>query len=224
VIQKGWINARSLARFGYVTFALGILFGLYPLITHFSALWPIALLSLIGVAGYSGAPFRFKYRALGDLVVFLLCGPFLVYGFSEVSFDRFGFPDALVGAVFGLAALGILHANNLNDLEIDLSRGARTIANRLGFQSSKRYLYLIYALIAALLVLSAATKLFPIWFSLAPALLTPLVLRLLLKVKNASGPLSPSIIKIRFDAAQIHLLIGLTWLLALGVGSLWRAT
>jgi 1,4-dihydroxy-2-naphthoate octaprenyltransferase len=217
VIQKGWISAKSFARFGYSSLALAAIFGSYPLISHFKLVWPIALLSLMGAVGYSGKPFQFKYRAMGDVVVFLLCGPFLAYGFSVVTFGKVNAVQILVGLAFGLAAVGILHANNLNDLEIDLSRGARTVANRIGFESSKRYLYLIYGLISVLLLSAVLVRDTPIWFCLVPLLVTPLVIRLFMKIKAASGPLSSSITKIRFDAAQIHLFIGITWILGFGV-------
>jgi 1,4-dihydroxy-2-naphthoate octaprenyltransferase len=220
VIQKGWISAQTLARLGYGLIALAILCGLYPLIAHFKQLWPLVLLSLVGAIGYSGAPFRFKYRAFGDAVVFFLCGPCIAYGFAQVTFQHFGIAETLIGTVFGLAATAILHANNLNDLEIDLSRGAKTIANRIGFQFAKRYLAFIYGLIFVALVIAAMTQPLPIWFCVAPFLAAPMVVRLLGKVKQASGPLSPSIAKIRFEAAQIHLLLGLTWLVALVVYSL----
>jgi 1,4-dihydroxy-2-naphthoate octaprenyltransferase len=221
VIQKGWITARSLATFGYASLFLAGICGIYPFISHFLLIWPIALLSLVGVIGYSGKPFRFKYRAMGDVVVFLLCGPFLAYGFSVATFGRASMTSVLIGLVFGLAAVGILHANNLNDLEIDLSRGARTIANRIGFESSKRYLYSIYFLIALSLFMSLFIKQIPLWFSLVPFLVTPAVIRVLRKVKSASGPLSSSIIKIRFDASQIHLMIGVTWLFGFFTKALW---
>jgi hypothetical protein len=46
---------------------------------------------------------------------------------------------------------------------------------------------------------------------LAPILVSPFVYRMVQKIRKATGPLSPSISTIRFEAAQIHLLMGVAW-------------
>ena len=119
------------------------------------------------------------------------------------------------GLIFGFASLGILHSNNLNDLEIDHQRGARTIANQIGFKRSQKYFSFIYFSILAVGVVAALLGGVPAWFSLAPGVAGIKVLQMVNRVKQASGPLSPAINMIRFEAAQVHLLMGAGYLVIL---------
>ncbi|MBC7691774.1 MAG: prenyltransferase [Methylotenera sp.] len=216
VIQKGWIAARSLNRFGYGTLALGVLLGLPALIANPALILGVGALAVLGVMGYSGWPFHFKYRALGDLVVWVLCGPAITAGFAVASWGGFSRGDLILGAVLGLGAVAILHANNLNDLEVDRDRGARTLAGKLGFTRSKQFLVINYlALFVVVWDLARISWVVPLvtMLGIFPAL------RILRTVSRASGPLDPSIRLIRFQTAQLHLLIGL--LLCVGIGITW---
>ncbi|MBC7398190.1 MAG: prenyltransferase [Bdellovibrionales bacterium] len=217
VIQKGWLSASTLAKLGYACLVVALALGIPSLVAHWQVLTPVALIALVGTLGYSGFGFRFKYRAMGDFVVFFLCGPLLMTGLSVAAFGKTSTGILIAGVVFGLASVGILHANNLNDLEVDQSRGARTLANQIGFKASKKYLFWIYLSAAFILAFAAALHWLPVWFALGPFLLVWPVTQLLKKVKQASGPLSPSIAAIRFDAAKIHLSLGIIWLAAFSI-------
>lgn len=220
VIQKGWLSAKSLFIFALVLCAGALALGALPLLLSWKSVGWIGALGLAGGLGYSGLGIGLKYRALGDLIVLILCGPALTFGFSLVTFGTHGTSGASMsytGLILGLAAVGILHANNLNDLEVDHQRGARTVANLIGFKYSQKYFSWIYFAILGISVLGALTKQVPFWFSLAPLLVGPLILKAVNQVKRASGPLSPSIALIRFEAAKIHLLFGISLLFALMV-------
>ena len=220
-IQNGWFSARGLYGFGCaLLFASGLL-AVLPLYHFWRAVYGIALIGLIGGIGYSGFGIGFKYRALGDFVVFILCGPALCFGFSLVAFHQFSESTFFLGCVFGLAALGILHANNLNDIEVDQKRGARTVANQIGFKRSQKYFLFIYVAIFGLCAASIAFLKVPIWFGLSPLLTSVLVKKVVNQVKIASGPFSPIISQIRFEAAQIHLWIGMSFIFSILVAGVF---
>jgi 1,4-dihydroxy-2-naphthoate polyprenyltransferase len=222
VIQKGWFTARQLQRGSRVVLFAAILAGAWPVYQQWQVLLPFGAVSGLLAYSYSGIGVRFKAKALGDFVVFLLCGPMLTLGASLALFGRIHPLIVGLGVVFGLGAVGILHANNLNDLEIDRDRGAKTVANQIGFQGSKVYLAAVYALmgvaLAALFVWTEA----PVWFCVAPLVTSIPIAMMLKRVFEASGPLSEKISKIRFEAAQIHLLVGIAWMVGFGVSHYFK--
>ena len=213
VIQKAWFSAQSVSRMGAASFFVACVLGIIPLLHYPKELLVIGVLALLGGMGYSGFGIGLKYRALGDLSVFLLCGPLLCMGFSIATFGILSPLILITGSIFGLASVAILHANNLNDLEIDAERGAKTVANQIGFKWSQKYLALIYLGLYLICMISALLMPKSAVFLMAPILVLPIVIKMLQKVKTASGPLSPALALIRFDAAKIHLLIGFSWLL-----------
>ena len=215
VIQKAWISAQQLRNFASGSLCLGVLIGVYPVLQAPQILITLGVLSLLGVLGYSGWPLRLKYRALGDLTVLLMCGPMLSLGFSFAVFQSWDNGIISLGLMFGAAAVGILHANNLNDIEVDKKRGAKTLASQVGFKFSQIYFVWIYLFLLVSLLVSVALHWIPVAMALMPFLLLIPILNLNKKVLNASGPLSPAIAGIRFEAAQLHLLLGVA--LCLGV-------
>lgn len=210
VIQKGWIRPITLQRAAWTFLAIGMGLGVASVLAMGLSPWWIALAAFIGSLGYSNRPFSFKYVALGDLVVFLLCGPLLTLGFSLAIYGEMENWNLLVGSAFGWLAVGILHANNTSDILIDRQRGARTVANVLGFHKSKVYFDMIYFFTMLSIVFYAGLT--GTWVSLA---VIPVVLVLWLKMRQklslASSPDSAAISTLRIEAAQAHLIVGLVW-------------
>ena len=111
---------------------------------------------------YTGPPFYWKYKGLGDICTILACGPLLVTGayYCQLStfpsLASFGFT-----LVPGLLADGILHANNTRDQVWDAKCGAVTLPMKLGRRLSHLFFISLYA-ISFLVVISSA--LFPSTF------------------------------------------------------------
>ena len=85
-----------------------------------------------------------KYRALGELSVFLAWGPLMALG-SMVS-STGGFIDHIVTIVsipVALLVVATLYANNVRDIERDKSRGAYTLAVILGNYAKWFYVVLL---------------------------------------------------------------------------------
>lgn len=215
VIAKGWFSARQLRRHANFYLALGVIAAAPILISGPKELYVVLLLALIGVIGYSGAPFRFKYRAMGDVVVILLCGPLLTAGYSYAAFGSLFSGVLGLGLILGIAADAILHANNLNDLEADRSRGAYTLAAKIGFKKSRMFLYALLFGIPTLSLLLYFVNQLPLGATIAALGSMVFYSHLIKKVSTASGPLSPQLADIRFLAAQFHLGLGVLMLLGL---------
>ena len=176
--------------------------------------WPIALLGAIGVFlafFYTAGPFGYKYRALGDLGIFLSFGPLLVLGAYLVQRHDFAFTPLLFSLPVGLFIDAILHANNMRDTEADARAGAHTLAHSLGPRGSR------WALYAMLFLPYVFTLAFAGWFSpwtLLPVLTAPLAFQLAMQVQ--AGPaLGEAARLLPQRVAQLSTLYGL--LLAFGV-------
>lgn len=148
--------------------------------------WPLLWLILISAflaVEYTAPPLKLKYRALGDITVFLTFG--LAMNFGAYYVQTHAQPEVwstknilvlLAGAVpSAIHCVAILQGNNHRDRDKDIAAGARTIANLLPFRVSKGLL--IFELVApyALVVIAVFCKWLPVWALLAfltiPALL-----------------------------------------------------
>ncbi len=199
VIQRGWLTARRVRRAAFGALALGVLCGAPALFRAPLPILAIGALGVLGTLGYSGRPFGWKYRALGDLAVLALCGPGMTLGMSWAAFGRGGLAPWLLGGYFGLLAVAILHANNLEDRELDRRRGAVTVAQQLGARGGRAYFVLLYLVAFALPPLAWwAGAIGPI-AAFLPLVGLPVI------------ALPPN----RLRAAQAHLALGVLFLLAL---------
>ena len=204
------LTPERLARAAWLSFGLGALLGLPALLAEPSLLGVVALAAL-GAWGYSGGP-GLKYRALGDLTVLALCGPLLSVGFSLAAFGRADVTIAVLGFAFGLAAVGILHVNNFQDMEVDRASGARTVALALGAQGARVYLATVYLLALSVWPVAALLAGFPLPAALVPLLAAIPITRLVTRLWRASrlpdGLCSPALALVRVDAAKAHLALG----------------
>ncbi len=216
MIQKGWLSARSVSRVAKVTLVLGLLAGVPAFVRNPLELIAIGALAGLGTLGYSGWPFGLKYKALGDLAVFLMCGPCLTLGMSFAAFGRFDLGMIIVGLYFGLAAVGILHANNFQDMQIDRERGAMTVAHVLRRGGSRVYFAFLYVAAFASVGVGVAMRVLPVTAMLPIVIGGALATRLVLRVVRASDLGAPHLRLVRIEAAQTHLALGVLFIVAQG--------
>ena len=213
VFERAWYTPREILGAARLALIAAILAGVPALIAY-----PIQILAIgsLGVAGallYSHASNGLKYRGLGDVAVFFLCGPLVTTGFSFAAFGSMESAAIPLGVVLGLLACGLLHVNNLQDMEYDRSRGAATLASRIGFGASRRLLVVIYVLAGLTLAGAIGSGAMPLATAIAFGAVFPVV-HLCRVVCDAIGPSSPKLDRTRDLAAQIHLLVGI--LISLG--------
>jgi len=219
IIQGGALNAKQLNLFAWSAFVVGVLSGVPILLVNPWFVLAIGVVAALGVLGYSGPILNLKYRALGDATVFLLCGPLLTAGFSLASFGVFNSQILWLGGYFGFAAMGILHSNNLQDILVDRARGARTLANALGFVRARYGMWFLYCsswISLGMVFLIGSTSWIPFF---ATFLALPIAFKISRNAVMASGPESGLLGGIRIKTAQLHLLMGV--LLCLGFLIQW---
>lgn len=123
---------RAVRRAALVSFAVAGLAGL--VLAAAAGWWLVAVGAACLVAGwgYTGGPWPYGYRGLGEVFVFVFFGLVATVGTTYVMIGTFPAPALLAGVVAGLLACAMLEANNLRDVLGDTEAGKRTLAVRLG--------------------------------------------------------------------------------------------
>ena len=139
-LVDGLISPAAALRLTAALFAAGAVIGIYLSVKH-----RLPLMLGLGAAGfllawfYTAGGISYKYKALGDLGIFLAFGPFIVTGTALIQTGRV-LPDALWASVpVGLLITAILHANNMRDINSDLDSGIKTLAGLLGPERARTF-------------------------------------------------------------------------------------
>lgn len=208
--QLGLLSERELLGGMAVAFGVAFLIGVYLV---YVGGWPIVAIGLGGILAavtYTGGPWPYGYRALGDLFVFLFFGPAAVVGTYWVQAKEA--PPLIWWASLPVGALvtAILVVNNLRDRQTDRTAGKVTLAVVLGDRGTRVWY--------TVLVLGAYGVLLAVWgLRLAgpevfvPLLAAPAFVRPLLAVwSGAEGrALNPVLRDTARGAGVFGLLFGL---------------
>lgn len=186
VTQAGMLSPGTVKAGMWITFGLAALIGLY---LAWVSGWPVIAIGLAAIVAailYTGGPFPYGYRGLGELFVFLFFGVAAVMGTYYVQAVRFSL-GALIGSVpVGLLIVAILAVNNLRDIHTDRASEKNTLAVRLGVQGARQE-YLLMVMLAYLVTfLQALSRISSLWL-LLPALSLPLAADLITFVQRNEG-------------------------------------
>jgi 1,4-dihydroxy-2-naphthoate octaprenyltransferase len=136
-MQLGLVSARQMR------FAIACSFGAAALVGSYLVFvggWPIVAIGLASIAAalaYTGGPFAFGYRGLGDVAVFIFFGPVAVAGSHYVQALSFSGLALAASLPIGALATAILVVNNLRDIDSDARVGKRTLAVRIGARATR---------------------------------------------------------------------------------------
>ncbi len=209
--QLGLLSPAAMRSGVAVALAGATLVGLYLVAV---AGWPVivvGLASLVAAVAYTGGPWPFGYKGLGDLAVFLFFGLIAVTGSHYVQALEISSAAVAASLPVGGLATAILVVNNVRDIDTDRAAGKRTLAVRFG-RAAGRYEY-------ALLLGLAFAMLPCFWlgfgrslFVFLPILLVPRAISLVRTVRTqVDGPSLNAAL-----AGTAQLLLGYSILLALG--------
>jgi 1,4-dihydroxy-2-naphthoate octaprenyltransferase len=187
VAASGLISERSLATGIVVVLALAGLVGLYLVSVGG---WPILVLGVaaaLSALAYSGGPWPFGYRGLGEVFVFVFFGLVAVAGTTYLQTGSLE-PLALAAAVpVGALVTAILVVNNLRDIDTDRRTGKRTLAVRLGARGAVGEYVGLLAVTYVVPVLLFVAWILPLR-GLLPLLSLPLAVPLLRSVRAGGDP------------------------------------
>ena len=213
VIQRGLLSADQVWRGGILAFAIGALIGL---VLVYQCGWPILAIGIPSVAAgyfYTASPVSLAYVALGELTVFIFMGPAIVVGSYFVMAMHFSFSlSALWASIpLGFLVAGILHANNIRDIESDTRHGKRTLATILGRAGANYELIALDVAAYATTIIAIVLHAIP-WIALAVFITIPRALDQIRIMTRESDPKKLNLGL--FRSIQLHMEFGLLMIAA----------
>jgi 1,4-dihydroxy-2-naphthoate octaprenyltransferase len=134
-VVRGWLSTGAVTRASILLFGIGSAIGIVlALMTG----WILFYIGLVGVAVGAGYTLL-KYRALGDLAVFLDFGILGGLGSWVVQTRTFSWIPVLWTVPMAMLVVAILHSNNWRDIVTDSERSVKTMASLLGDRGSLAY-------------------------------------------------------------------------------------
>ncbi len=152
-IVKGLVEPSMVIKLGWLFLFAGSLLGFYIVFRY--SLWWFLIIAFIGVAltvAYTANPFSLKYKALGEVVIFLCFGPLLVAGSVMIFAKKFIPQSILYSLPTVFPIVNLLLSNNIRDYLSDKQSGIKTIVDVIGIKVSK-LIYIFFHLMAYISVL-----------------------------------------------------------------------
>jgi 1,4-dihydroxy-2-naphthoate polyprenyltransferase len=137
VAAAGLVTERQLeVGIGVVLVLAGVV-GLWLATIGGWGLVALGAAAMVAALAYTGGPFPYGYRALGEVFVFLFFGLVAVVGTAYLQALRLEPLFFLAAIPPGALITAILVVNNLRDIPTDTAAGKRTLAVVLGEQRTK---------------------------------------------------------------------------------------
>jgi 1,4-dihydroxy-2-naphthoate polyprenyltransferase len=206
-IVKGRLTERAAFVAGFGAFALAVAVGVYLVALRGPTIVVLGLLGLVAGYGYTAPPLRYKYRALGVPLVFLLMGPLMVGGTYYAVTGTWSTIAFVLSVPVGLLVAAILHGNEWRDIGEDTRAGIVTLSSRVGKQWA-HYSYVALVLGAYMtLGLSVAFGLLPP-ATLVAILSLPFLAQVVRSAELGATGQARAIAMIDLQTARLHLAFG----------------
>jgi 1,4-dihydroxy-2-naphthoate polyprenyltransferase len=207
VLVDGLMAPEKILTISYIFFAAGTALGLIIVAWRGLPILALGITGLLAGYSYSAKPLGLKYSGLGDILVFIFMGPFLVFSAYYALTGIFSPQVIYVSVPIGFLVTSILHANNTRDMGSDKASRVKTLALMLGFSGSKAmYCFLVVAAYLSVVVMVALGSL-PL-FSLAVFLSSPLAVKNLKAILKAKEDDTQSMATMDIRSAQLHMVYG----------------
>lgn len=139
---------KEYMRFSIALFCVAALIGI---VLTLLCGWELLIIGGIGALLAANYSF-FKFRALGDIFVFVCFGVLPVIGTSFVAGGQIDWSALVLSIPLGILTIGVLHDNNTVDIATDSAAGIKTVPMMLGEKASVK-LYIAYMVIPFVAVL-----------------------------------------------------------------------
>ncbi|MFA5650962.1 MAG: 1,4-dihydroxy-2-naphthoate octaprenyltransferase [Proteiniphilum sp.] len=151
LIVQGIFKPKTVLYYSLTMLLIGSLIGAYLIV---NTGWPLLIIGIIGVFSILFYH-KFKYAALGELLIFICYALAVPMGIGYVLTEQLTWAILLVTTPTGLLVVDILHANNTRDVEQDRAAETRSQAMKLGLEGSQivyQTLVLVSYMLIAILV------------------------------------------------------------------------
>jgi 1,4-dihydroxy-2-naphthoate octaprenyltransferase len=211
VAAAGLMTERRLEVGIAVVIAVSAVFGLYLALIGGIGMLVLGALAVVSALAYTGGPWPYGYRGLGEVFVFAFFGLAAVGGTAYLQAGRVEAVYLLAAIPMGALITGILIVNNLRDIPSDRAAAKRTLAVTFGEEFAKAEYYATLVAAAVVPVGLVAARL------AGPAVLLPLLAGVmappLVREVRAVGPGS--------DRRRLNLVLKGTARLSLAYGVLF---
>jgi 1,4-dihydroxy-2-naphthoate octaprenyltransferase len=176
VAAAGLVTPRQLEVAIAITIGLAGVVGLWLAVVGGPALIGLGVLAVVAALAYTGGPWPYGYRGLGEVFVFIFFGLVAVIGTAYLQAGRID-PIFVAAAIpVGTLTTAILVVNNLRDIPTDRAAGKRTLAVTFGERwTQAEYAALVGAAFVVPVALVGAGR---SWLLLATLLALPMTLPL----------------------------------------------
>ena len=132
VAASGLVSVRQLEVAIAAVLATSGVVGLWLAFLGGPAIVILGAAAILALLGYTGGPFPYGYRGLGEVFVFIFFGLAAVVGTAVLQSGRVETLYVVAAVPVGALTTGILVVNNLRDTTTDRAAGKRTLAVTFG--------------------------------------------------------------------------------------------
>ncbi|MBM4341439.1 MAG: prenyltransferase [Deltaproteobacteria bacterium] len=159
-ILSGLFTPAQLLAQAVVLNIITVLIGLILSFGRSMLVFWIGVVGFLACVFYTAGPVKFKYKAWGEFLVFLMWGPLMFEGAYAVQRQALSLKALFLSIPFGILVGMVLLANNIRDINYDSRQGIKTIGILLGSRRSiflyggcilLAYLYVIGLVLAGIL-------------------------------------------------------------------------
>ena len=211
VMQQGLLTEKQVKRAMIFAFVVAVVLGIF---LAWRGGWPIVAIGLASIAAailYTGGPFPYGYRGLGEFFVILFFGIIGVGGMYYVHTLTITPTAIWCGVPVGLLCANILVVNNIRDLFEDRRSGKMTLVARFG-KTFGFWMYDVFLFVSFLIpIFFAATQLMS-WLVLLPLAMLPSAFSLRAELRREEGK---SLNRTLARTAQFELVFGVLFSIGL---------
>jgi 1,4-dihydroxy-2-naphthoate octaprenyltransferase len=186
VTQAGLISPIEVKIGMWITFALAAICGIYMTLVSGWLILVIGALAILAAIAYTGGPFPYGYKGLGEVFVFLFFGVAAVCGTYYAQTNTVSLLAILSSTPVGLLIVSILVVNNVRDYESDKDANKQTLAVKFGLKWAQQEFVMVIILAYAIVVLLSTSDLASPWVLLT-WLSVPMVFSISSSVLNQRG-------------------------------------
>lgn len=137
LLTQGVVPPSYMLRWGRFYLAAGAVAGLILAALRGWILLPAGIIAIAGAWFYSHRS-GYKYKGLGEPLVFMLMGPLLFCSAGYAACRAIPVSMAVFSLPFGSFVTAILLSNNIRDVEMDSAAGFITLPMRIGLHQARR--------------------------------------------------------------------------------------
>ncbi|MDR1034905.1 MAG: prenyltransferase [Holosporales bacterium] len=134
------VRPVCILRLGLVAFSLAVLSGITAVFMSSKFLLIPGIIGAGLALFYSEWPIGYKYKALGEIGVFIAYGPLLVLSCLFSLLNQCSWRNILISIPFGLLTMCILLANNIRDFDFDRGK-IKTLPMIIGLKAAYAVLF-----------------------------------------------------------------------------------